>query len=90
MVKRRPGPKDSQAWRRFLRNQAKAIRTWGLFHTLRVNPAVVRLFAAEEGVEGKSNVVMINYGYWQRMFGGSADAAGSMLIVNGGAQSIAP
>jgi len=57
--------------------------TWDLFHTLRVRPAVGRLFAAEEGAAGRSNVVMISYGYWQRRFGGSPDVVGSTLIVNG-------
>ncbi len=57
--------------------------TWDLFHTLRVSPAQGRLFAAEEGVEGGPNVVMASYGYWQRRFGGSSDAVGSRLILDG-------
>jgi len=57
--------------------------TWDLFHTLRVKPAVGRLFGTEEGAAGRSNVVMISYGYWQRRFGGSPDVVGSKIIVNG-------
>jgi len=57
--------------------------TWDLFHVLRVRPAVGRLFAAEEGAPGRSDVVMISYGYWQRRFGGSPDVVGSTLVVNG-------
>ncbi len=57
--------------------------TWDLFHTLRVSPAAGRLFAEEEGVEGGPNVIMVSYGYWQRRFGGSPDAAGSALVLDG-------
>jgi len=57
--------------------------TWDLFHTLRVKPVAGRPFAAEEGAAGRSNVVMISHGYWQRRFGGSSDVVGRTLIVNG-------
>jgi predicted permease len=57
--------------------------TWDLFQTLRVNPVAGRLFTAEEGVENGPHVIMISYGYWQRRFGGSQDAVGSALILNG-------
>ena len=38
MVKRRPGPRDSQAWRSFLKNQAKAMWSCDYFvqHTVRL------------------------------------------------------
>ncbi len=60
-----------------------AFATWDLFPTLRTKPAAGRLFTAEEGVESGPDVVMITYGYWQRRFGGSSDAVGSTLTLNG-------
>ncbi len=57
--------------------------TVGLFPTLGVNPQLGRHFAAEEGLEGAPDVAIISYGYWQRRFGGSPDAVGSTLTVDG-------
>jgi putative ABC transport system permease protein len=57
--------------------------TVGLFPTLGVNPQLGRHFAVEEGLEGAPDVVIISYGYWQRRFGGSPEAVGSTLIVDG-------
>ncbi len=65
-----------------------AFGTWDLFHTLRVKPAVGRLFTAEEGVENGPSVVMISYAYWQRRFGGSADVSDSTLNINGSPHSV--
>jgi putative ABC transport system permease protein len=57
--------------------------TWDLFKTLHVRPVAGRTFTAEEGVENGPPVIVISYGYWQRRFGGSPDAVGSTLILNG-------
>jgi putative ABC transport system permease protein len=57
--------------------------TWDLFHTLGVSPVAGRLFTAEEAAEGRADVVLISYGYWQRRFGGSMDALGRTLTVDG-------
>jgi putative ABC transport system permease protein len=57
--------------------------TVNLFPTLGVNPQLGRHFTAEEALEGAPDVAMISYGHWQRRFGGSPDAVGSTLTVDG-------
>jgi predicted permease len=54
-----------------------------LFRTLGVEPAMGRLFSAEEGELDGPRVVLLSHGYWQRRFGGAADVLGKVLIVNG-------
>jgi predicted permease len=54
-----------------------------LFPTLGVGPAAGRGFSADEALEGAPDVVMISYGYWQRRFGGSPDAVGATLVLDG-------
>jgi predicted permease len=54
-----------------------------LFRTLGVEPAMGRLFSAEEGELDGPRVVLLSHGYWQRRFGGAADVLGKGLIVNG-------
>lgn len=53
------------------------------FATLGVAPQLGRGFASDEALEGGPNVAMISHGYWQRRFGGSPDAVGSALTVDG-------
>jgi putative ABC transport system permease protein len=65
-----------------------AFATWDLFHTLRVKPAAGRLFVAEEGVEDGPRVIMVSYAYWQRRLGGSADAVGGTVIMNGAPHTV--
>jgi putative ABC transport system permease protein len=60
-----------------------ALATWDLFPTLHVRPLVGRSFTAEEAVVNGPHVTMISYRYWQRRFGGSPDAVGSSLIIDG-------
>jgi putative ABC transport system permease protein len=55
-----------------------------LFPTLGVTPQLGRNFTAEEAELSAPNVMMISHGYWQRRFGGSPDAVGSTVGVNGG------
>jgi putative ABC transport system permease protein len=62
--------------------------SWELFRTLGVNPESGRHFTAGEGEPGGPDVVMISNGYWQRRFGGSHEAAGQTLTVNGTSQII--
>ncbi len=57
--------------------------TVGLFPTLGISPQLGRHFAADEGLEGAPDVAIISYGYWQRRFGGSPDALGGTLMVDG-------
>ena len=60
-----------------------AFCTWDLFHTLRTKPAAGRLFIAAEGVEDGPNVVMVSHAFWLRSLGGSSDAVGSSLVIDG-------
>ena len=53
------------------------------FPTLGIQPQLGRQFTAEEAELSAPNVVIISHGYWQRRFGGSPDAVGSTLVVNG-------
>ena len=62
--------------------------TVGLFPALGVNPQLGRHFAAEEGLEGAPEVAIISYGYWQRRFGGSPDAVGSTMMIDGSPYTI--
>jgi predicted permease len=57
--------------------------TWNLFQALRVNPILGRHFVPEEEAQGGGGVVLISYGYWQSRFGGSQDALGSTLALDG-------
>jgi predicted permease len=54
------------------------------FSVLELTPAVGRLIgAADEPAIGESPVVVLSYDYWQSAFGGSPNAIGRPLIVNG-------
>ena len=57
--------------------------TVDLFGTLGVDPQLGRHFAVDEARSGSEWVVMLSHGFWQRHFGGSADAVGSTLIMEG-------
>jgi putative ABC transport system permease protein len=53
------------------------------FSTLRVTPALGRLLtAADDRVAGRSAVVVLSYGMWQREFGGRPDVIGRSLRLN--------
>ncbi len=54
------------------------------FPTLGVRPALGRSFTANEDASASSaQVVMLSYPFWQSHFGGSPDALGKTLVVNG-------
>ncbi len=53
------------------------------FPTLGVQPQLGRRFTAEEAELSASDVVIISHGYWQRRFGGSPDAVGATLVIDG-------
>jgi predicted permease len=58
----------------------------GMFEVLGVRPAIGRLFtAADDGRTGGADgpVAVISDGFWQRRFGGTANAIGQRLTVNG-------
>lgn len=58
----------------------------GYFETLGVNAILGRTFtSADDRVGGGADgpVAVISYGFWQRYFGGAADAIGRPLVLNG-------
>lgn len=57
--------------------------TGNLFATLGVPPALGRTFTIETRPAEGSSQVVISYAYWQRRFGGSSDALGKVLIIDG-------
>ncbi len=56
-----------------------AMTTADFFRTLGVTPALGRDFLAGEDSKGAARVVIVGYGYWQRHYGGRADAVGSRI-----------
>lgn len=64
------------------------LATAGLFRTLRIRPAVGRLFV--EGESGPGNgVAVLSYEYWQSRFGGDEAVVGSLLRLEGEAVTVA-
>jgi len=59
-----------------------------LFAALRVTPQLGRGFSAEEDLPGGAPAVIISHGYWQRRFGGSPQALGQLLAVDGNPRTI--
>lgn len=57
--------------------------TANFFDVLGVAPALGRSFRPGDDVEGGESVVMLSHGLWQRRFGGSPDAVGQTLEING-------
>ena len=57
--------------------------TPNLFSTLRVEPAVGRVFAANESDPGRSPAVILSYGLWQQRFAGDSQIIGKSLEVDG-------
>jgi predicted permease len=49
---------------------------------LGIKPAIGRLFLPGEYARGANKVVLISHGFWQRRFGGAADAIGQELTLN--------
>jgi predicted permease len=58
-----------------------------LFGTLRVSPALGRLFTAEDE-EGAGRVVVISDGWWRRKFGAAPSALGESITLDGKAYTI--
>ena len=53
------------------------------FPILRVPPLLGRTFISEDGVPGRDRVVVVNYAFWQRHFGGSPGVIGQKMDVDG-------
>ncbi|HUP25194.1 MAG TPA: ADOP family duplicated permease [Thermoanaerobaculia bacterium] len=50
---------------------------------LGVSPALGRSFTADEGAPGRSQVVLLEYGFWSQELGGDPHAVGRTLLLNG-------
>lgn len=57
--------------------------TTNLLRTLGVAPAIGSGFADEHSVVGKNTVIILSDGLWQRQYGGSKDAIGKRILVDG-------
>jgi len=55
----------------------------GFFETLRAKPLLGRVFLSEEDAPGRGHVVVLSNGFWQSHFGGSAEAIGRTLTLDG-------
>ncbi len=53
------------------------------FSVLRAQPLMGRGFDPSEGQEGKDEVALLNYGFWQRRFGGDPAIVGRQIELNG-------
>jgi len=54
-----------------------------LFSLLGISPVVGRDFSSEEGQRGRNHEVLLSYGLWKRRFGGSPDALGKTVRLDG-------
>ena len=55
--------------------------TAGFFEILGVPPMIGRTIRAEDDKPGSPPVVVLSYGFWQRWFGGRADAIGRTIML---------
>jgi putative ABC transport system permease protein len=53
------------------------------FDVMGVKPFLGRTFLPEEDAVGKNHVVVLSYGFWQRLFGGARDAVGRSIQLSG-------
>ncbi|HEU4386267.1 MAG TPA: ABC transporter permease, partial [Blastocatellia bacterium] len=59
-----------------------------MFAVLKVAPMLGRSFDSEEAQEGRDDVVLLSYGFWQRRFAGNDNAVGQKLTINGRSHTI--
>ena len=59
------------------------------FDVLRTPPMLGRGFLPENEIEGRHRVAVISYGFWQSRFGGSPDAVGKSIPLEGTSYQIA-
>jgi putative ABC transport system permease protein len=53
------------------------------FDVYGVKPVLGRMLLPEEDAVGKNHVVVLSYGFWQRVFGGARDVVGRAVQLNG-------
>jgi putative ABC transport system permease protein len=53
------------------------------FDVYGVKPLLGRFFLPDEDAVGKNHVVVLSYGFWQRLFGGARDVVGRSVQLNG-------
>ena len=53
------------------------------FDVYGVKPILGRMLLPEEDAVGKNHVVVLSYGFWQRVFGGARDVVGHSVQLNG-------
>ena len=56
--------------------------TYGTLQALGVQPKVGRWFSQADDTPGSPETVILNYGYWQRRFGGDASLVGRTLTID--------
>ena len=54
----------------------------GAFQALEVRPALGRLLSRVDTAPGSPATVLLNYGYWQRRFGGNPSIVGRTIVVD--------
>jgi putative ABC transport system permease protein len=53
------------------------------FEVMGIKPILGRMLLPEEDAPGKNHVVVLSYGFWQRVFGGAPDIVGRAIQLNG-------
>ncbi len=59
------------------------------FDVYGIKPVLGRFLLPEEDAVGKNHVVVLSYGFWQRVFGGARDVVGRAVQLNGEPYQIA-
>lgn len=65
--------------------------TWAthdLLPMLGVQPSLGRVFTADEDRSGADRVVVLDYGFWKRRFGGDPGVVGTDVVLNGNAYTV--
>jgi putative ABC transport system permease protein len=62
--------------------------TWTMFPVLGVEPALGRVFTADEDVDGRDDVVVLSHGLWERRFGSDPSIVGKTVQMDGSAVTV--